>query len=364
MKAFAPEVYRDRIRRVVDELRRQRMAGAVIGAGPELAYLTGSWVSSHERLTALCLSAEGAARLVVPATDAGGIDVAGVEIVGWRDGDDAHAMAASALGEGAQRGPVGLGSSLTADHVLRLQELLPETTLAARALAGVFAVKDALEIEQIGAAADAIDAVHARVPGLLRPGRTEEEVALDIERLILSGHDAVDFVIVGSGPNGANPHHSRSGRVLREGDPVVVDIGGSFGAGYHSDCTRTYQVAGPADPEFTQAYAVLQRAQQAAVEAAAPGMTAGALDAVARRIIAEAGYGDYFTHRTGHGLGLSLHEEPFIVAGSDVELREGMVFSIEPGIYLPERWGMRIEDIVVLEGSGARRLNRAPRGLR
>ncbi|WJY68034.1 M24 family metallopeptidase [Corynebacterium auris] len=363
MGAFDPDVYRDRIGRVAAELNRQAMAGVVVGAGPELAFLTGSWMSSHERLTALCVAAEGTARLVVPATDAGDaerFEALGIEVRGWRDGEDAHALAAAAF----HPGTVGLGSSLTAEHVLRLQALVPRTTSATQALASVFAVKDAAELAQISAAAEAIDAVHEQVPALLRPGRTEAEVARELEKLILAGHDAVDFVIVGSGPNGANPHHSYSERVLREGDPVVVDIGGSLGAGYHSDCTRTYQVGAKSDPEFAAAHETLQRAQQAAVGAAVVGMTAGELDAVARGVITEAGYGEYFTHRTGHGLGLSLHEEPFIVAGSDVELREGMVFSIEPGIYLPGRWGMRIEDIVVLESAGARRLNGAPRHLR
>jgi len=256
---------------------------------------------------------------------------------------------------------VGLGSSLTADHVLRIQALVGETVPAADVLPGA---KETEEIAQLRHAAEAIDRVHGEVPGLLRPGRTEDEVARDIGTLILEGHDAVDFVIVGSGPNGANPHHDHSGRVLRDGDPVVVDIGGSLGAGYHSDCTRTYQVGRVTDRDFLSAYAVLERAQDEAVAAARPGMVAGELDAVARETITAAGYGDYFTHRLGHGIGLALHEPPFITPGGTTVLEEGMAFSVEPGIYLPGQWGMRIEDIVVLGPDGAERLNRCPRHLR
>lgn len=362
-RSFEPAVYSARISRVAAEAQNAGLAGVIVGAGAELAYLTGSWVTSHERLTALSVTADGEARLVVPATDIGGLSLPGVEILGWRDGEDPYRLATAAFSADPAR-PVGLGTALTADHVLRLQPLLPRTVLATQALSAVFAVKEEVELRQIETAAEAIDRVHEQVPELLRPGRTEAEVAADLEELILAGHDTVDFIIVGSGRNGANPHHSHSGRVLGEGDPVVVDIGGSLGAGYHSDCTRTYRVGGAAAPEFEEAYAVLERAQQEAVAAAKPGITAGELDAVARDIIDRAGYGGYFTHRTGHGLGLSLHEEPFIVAGSDTRLREGMVFSVEPGIYVPGRWGMRIEDIVTLTADGARSLNSCPRHLR
>ncbi|WP_291313559.1 M24 family metallopeptidase [Corynebacterium sp. UBA2622] len=357
---FPAHVYARRLGEVGRAVVDKRLGGVVIGTGPELAYLTGSWADTHERLTALVVGPGGQARLVVPSTDAGSVSVPGVDIVGWRDGENPYALVAAVLGEG----PVGLGSSLTADHVLRLQEHAGPTVLAAAALEGVLTAKDPAEIGQLREAASAIDRVHAQVPGLLAPGRTENEVARDIEELILAGHDTVDFVIVGSGPNGANPHHEHSDRELRPGDPVVVDIGGSLGAGYHSDCTRTYQVGVTEDADFLRAYSVLQRAQDEAVRAARPGMRAGELDAVARGVIESAGYGGYFTHRLGHGIGLALHEAPFLAPGEEMVLREGMAFSIEPGIYVPGKWGMRIEDIVVLGPDGAQRLNSAPRHLR
>ena len=360
---FPPAVYAHRIKRAETLCTQRGLGGAVVGTGPELAFLTGTWTQSHERLTALVISPLGEPTLIAPATDAA--DLAFVEQLGitlhtWRDGHDPYRIVAAHLGGGT----VALGKSLTADHVLRLMEVVEDTVLIDDAVPDLFMVKDTDEIAQLEFAAAAIDRVHEQVPDLLRPSRTENEVAADLAELIKREHASVDFVIVGSGPNGANPHHDHSDRVLEDGDPVVVDIGGSVGAGYHSDCTRTYVAGTVQDPSFQRAYDVLRTAQDTAVHTARPGMTAGELDAVARSIINHAGYGVNFSHRLGHGIGLALHEAPFIVEGSDTVLEEGMVFSIEPGIYLPGQWGMRIEDIVVLEPAGARRLNNAARQLR
>lgn len=356
--------------------RRQRAAklvaehalgGLVVGTGAEFAYLTGSWSSSHERLTALAIAADGRAVLVAPLTDIGSLGVpedSGVEVRGWQDGQDPYALAAEALD--AEK-PVALGSSLTADHVFALQALLPHTCLATDTLAALFMAKEEAELAELARAGAAIDRVHARVPELLVAGRTEAEVAEELDRLIMDEHEAVDFVIVGSGENGANPHHDFSKRVLSRGDVVVVDLGGTLDTGYHSDCTRTYVVggdAGEADSEVLRAYEVLFRAHQAAVTAARPGITAGELDAVARGVIEQAGYGEYFTHRLGHGIGLAGHEAPFIISGNDTALQAGMAFSIEPGIYIPGKWGMRLEDIVYLDDDGAVTLNNVARELR
>lgn len=358
---FVPDIYARRRARVQREVRDRGLGGAVIGTGSELAYLTGSWTSSHERLTALVIPPVGDSRLIAPATDLAALTETGtnadIQLVTWRDGENPYALVETACGTG----PVAVGTSLTADHVLRLQDVCDEIVLATDVLAAAFMVKGAEEVEQLAFAAAAIDRVHAAVPDLLQPGKTEREIAAELDVLIHREHSRTDFVIVGSGANGADPHHDFSDRVLEEGDPVVVDIGGTVGAGYHSDCTRTYVVGGTAkaDPDFARAYEILRRAQSDAVAAARPGVTAGDLDAVARGRINEAGYGTYFTHRLGHGIGLGLHEEPFIVARSETVLQPGMVFSVEPGIYVPGSWGMRIEDIVVLEENGARRLNSA-----
>ena len=223
--------------------------------------------------------------------------------------------------------------------------------------------KDLAEIEALRTAGAAIDRVHARVPEFLVPGRTEADVAADItEAIVVEGHSEAAFVIVGSGPNGADPHHECSDRVLQAGDIVVVDIGGPVEPGYNSDSTRTYSLGEPSG-EIAERYAVLQQAQAAGVAAVRPGVTAEQVDAAARDVVAAAGLAEYFVHRTGHGIGLSVHEEPYIVAGNDLPLAEGMAFSVEPGIYFPGHWGARIEDIVIVTADGALAVNTRPHEL-
>jgi Xaa-Pro aminopeptidase len=224
--------------------------------------------------------------------------------------------------------------------------------------------KDDAELAALLRAGEAIDRVHARMGEWLRPGRTEAEVGADIAAAIVAeGHAEAEFVIVGSGPNGASPHHDVSDRVIQAGDVVVVDIGGPVPEGYHSDSTRTYVLGEPSEPDVLSVYTVLQRAQQAAVDVVRPGVTAETVDAAARQIIADAGFGEYFIHRTGHGIGLDVHEEPYIIAGNALPLETGMAFSVEPGIYLPGRWGARIEDIVVVTEHGVASLNNRPHDL-
>jgi Xaa-Pro aminopeptidase len=222
--------------------------------------------------------------------------------------------------------------------------------------------KSAAEVAALREAGAAIDRVHQIVPKLLRPGRTELEVGKDIAAAIVAeGHAMVDFVIVASGPNGASPHHELSDRVIRAGDPVVVGIGGTMPSGYCSDETRTYSVGAP-PADFLAYYEVLREAQQAACDTVRPGTTPEAVDAAARDLIAKAGYGEFFVHRTGHGIGLETHEEPYIVTGNTEPLEPGMAFSIEPGIY-PGAHGARIEDIVVCTEDGYERMNLVDRGL-
>ena len=371
-QTFSADVYAQRLRAAQKAAADKGIDLLLIGTGPDFAYLTGSWVSSHERLTVLVVPQRGTAWIAAPNTDITDIKAApvgelDVELRGWNDGEDPYELALRGAGDGL--GKVALGQSLTADHVLRFQDLLPHASyeLATYALAELFTRKDEAEIAELRKAGHAIDAIHAQVPQLLQAGRTEAEVAHELEKLILREHSVIDFVIVGSGPNGANPHHSFSDRVLAEGEPVVVDIGGTLPSGYHSDCTRTYVVGGDiskAPRDFQDAYAVLADAQGAARAAAHPGSTAADIDAITRQAISAAGWGDYFVHRTGHGIGLSTHEEPFIMEGNDLALEEGMAFSIEPGIYLEGKWGMRLEDIVVLTNDGYESLNQAPRDVR
>jgi D-alanyl-D-alanine dipeptidase len=193
-------------------------------------------------------------------------------------------------------------------------------------------------------------------------GRTEAQVSADIStRLLERGHDVVNFAIVAAGENAASPHHHPGSRVIRTGDIVLCDFGGTM-AGYCSDITRCVHIGEPS-AEVRDAWDVLRRAQQAAVDAARVGAHCEDVDRAARWIIADAGYGDAFIHRTGHGIGMDAHEDPYIVEGNGAALAAGHAFSIEPGIYIPGKWGMRLEDIVVATDSGPRRMNDAPREL-
>ncbi|MEO7061216.1 MAG: Xaa-Pro peptidase family protein [Lapillicoccus sp.] len=342
--------------------------GIVLAPGADLRYLLGRAGGSHERLTALVLPLEGPPAFVVPALEAPGFadlldDDLGVEVVTWVDGQDPYAIVAARLGSVET---IALGDALPALHVLPLRDELPSArqVLAGPIMRELRMRKDGAEIDALRAAGAAIDRVHARVGEWLRPGRTEAEVGADIAAAIVEeGHTRADFVIVASGPHGASPHHEVSDRVITTGDVVVVDIGGPTAAGYYSDSTRTYAVGPLRDRDVADAYAVLEQAQAAAVAAVRPGVTAHAVDAAARDLITAAGYGEFFIHRTGHGIGLEVHEEPYIVAGNDLVLETGMAFSIEPGIYQPGRWGARIEDIVVVTADGVESLNHRPHGL-
>ncbi len=326
-------------------------------------------------LTALVLPAAGEPTMVVPRLELASLKESAVTELGlavrdWVDGDDPYGVVADALG-GAPAGPSGrlavataVTDSMPALHLLPLADVLGVVpVLATDVLRRLRMIKDPAEIDALRKAGAAIDRVHARVPEFLVPGRTEADVAADIaEAIVAEGHSEVAFIIVGSGPHGADPHHECSDRELRAGDIVVVDIGGPYEPGYNSDSTRTYSIGEP-DPEVARRYAVLQRAQQAAVEAVRPGVTAEQIDAVARDVLAAEGLADAFVHRTGHGIGLSVHEEPYIVAGNDLPLEAGMAFSVEPGIYFPGQWGARIEDIVVVTADGALSVNNRPHEL-
>ncbi|MEV6414082.1 Xaa-Pro peptidase family protein [Kribbella sp. NPDC051718] len=342
--------------------------GLLIAPGSDLRYLLGREGGSLERLTTLVIPADGRPALVVPKLEAPGYDDVptaelGIDIVTWVDGDDPYAVAVDRLGKPDR---VAVSDFTPALHVLAMRAALPgvEQVLAGPIVRELRMRKDAAEVDALRKAGAAIDRVHARVGEWLRAGRTEAEVGADIAAAIVEeGHVAADFVIVGSGPNGASPHHSLSDRLIEPGDVVVVDIGGPIPEGYCSDSTRTYAVGTPGHADVVSTYEVLRLAQQAAVDAVRPGVSAESIDAAAREVIAAAGFGEFFIHRTGHGIGLDVHEEPYIVSGNELILEPGMAFSIEPGIYQPGRWGARIEDIVVVTEDGVESVNQRPHRL-
>ena len=340
----------------------------LVTAGADLRWLTGYDALPLERLTCLVLPVGAqpflvAPALEVPAVMASPAGSADLEVVGWTETQDPYALIAQRLGPGMRR--VAVSNQMWAEQVLRFREAFPgaEQSLAADLLSDLRMRKSPDEVAALRRAGAAIDRVHARMAEFLRPGRTEREAGRDIAAAILDeGHVGVDFVIVGSGPNGASPHHELSDRTLEAGDPVVVDIGGTTEEGYCSDCTRMYTLGRP-PAEFASYFTVLHEAQLAACARARPGVTAESVDAAARDVITDAGFGDAFIHRTGHGIGLDTHEAPYIVAGNDLPVVPGMAFSVEPGIYLAGRCGARIEDIVVCTEDGVRTLNDGPREL-
>ncbi len=360
-----------RLHRAQDEARARGVDAVLVSPGADLRYLTGYDAKPLERLTCLVLPADGDPVLVVPALErpaalASPVGATGIDVRPWQETDDPYALVASLLPAAAPQGVLALDNHMWAEKVLALRAALPEAqqVLATPVIGALRLRKTADEVDALRTAGQAIDRVHDRMGEWLRPGRTEREVGRDIaDAIVAEGHVTADFVIVGSGPNGASPHHDLSDRVIERGDPVVVDIGGSIETGYCSDSTRTYVADGEPPQDFVAYYAVLQRAQAEQCDAARPGVTAAALDAVGRDVIAAAGYGEAFVHRTGHGIGMETHEEPYIVAGNDQVLEAGMAFSIEPGIYLAGRHGARIEDIVVCTDDGAERMNTTPRDL-
>ncbi len=365
------ERYADRLARAVAATEQAGLEALLIGVGSDLRYLTGYAAMPLERLTMLVIRVGTDPVIVVPRLELGAAE-AGVRtevaIRTWEETDDPYALVTGRL---PATGRIAVSDTLIAMHLLRIQEALGpgvDLSLASGVLRGLRMIKDADEIRLLREAAHAADRVVMRIAGGRLVGRTEADVAREVrDALVEEGHETAQFAIVASGPNSASPHHEASDRIIGPGEPIVLDIGGTL-EGYGSDITRTLWVTGgdatkgPDEP-FRHLFAVLHAAQAAATAAIRPGVACEALDWTARTTIDAEGYGEAFFHRTGHGIGLDGHEDPYIVAGNDLPLRPGMAFSVEPGIYLTGRYGARIEDIVVCGEDGPIVLNEAPREL-
>ena len=373
--AIAAERYAERLRRVVAVTAEHGFDALLVAVGPDLRYLTGYEAMPLERLTMLVVVPGRPPVIEVPRLERGAAEIglrADVAIETWDELRDPYELVAGHV-TGATAGAVSrvaVSDTLWASHLLRLQAALPGARFepASTVLRELRMIKDAAEVELLRLAAHAADRVVAQIAAGALVGRTEADVAREVrDRLLAEGHDEASFAIVGSGPNSASPHHEASDRVIRAGEPIVLDIGGSVG-GYGSDITRTLWVTGGdeangPDERYRHLFGVLHGAQAAALRAVRPGVACAAIDAAARGPIEAEGYGEAFFHRTGHGIGLEAHEDPYLVAGNDLPLREGMAFSVEPGIYLVGEYGARIEDIVVCGADGPIVLNEASREL-
>ena len=360
-------VLRDRLDRVAAGLAETGTDAMILTPSTDFAYLTGAEPPLRERLVALGITADGTARAIAPGFEADAMQPvvdAGIELISWSDGDDAAAMLLDALGIGARpRIAVGAGTPMRFPlEFMRHREIT--WSAGDDILVPLRMRKSAHELELLRAAAHADDETYRRFLETTEfRGRTELEVQDDLRRhLAATGHDlAGSFSIVAAGANAAMPHHHSGDTVLTEGMGVLTDFGGPRD-GYCSDMTRTWSL-GPASARLREIHAIVLEANRAGLAAVRPGITAESVDRVVRDVIERAGFGEYFVHRTGHGIGLDVHEAPYLVAGDTTVLEEGMVFSIEPGIYIPGELGVRIEDIVAVTATGADCLNEADRSL-
>jgi Xaa-Pro aminopeptidase len=361
---FTADDYKARMDRAARQAADAGLAGLLVAPGPDLVWLTGyAPPAVTERLTLLVLAAGREPVLVVPTLEAPDAEKAtgapALALRDWTDGKDPYALTAALL-DG--RGRFGVSDNAWALHLLGLQQALPGTSYVSltEALPMLRAVKDAAELERLAAAGAAADAAFEEIRNVRFSGRRESEVAADLAALLRRfGHAQVDFTIVASGPNGANPHHEAGDRRIERGDMVVLDFGG-LKDGYGSDTSRTVHVGEPTEEE-RRVHDLVREAQEAGFRAVRPGAACQDVDRAARAVIAGAGYGAYFIHRTGHGIGVTTHEPPYMIEGEERPLVPGMCFSVEPGVYLPGRFGVRIEDIVTVTEDGGRRLNETER---
>lgn len=358
---FSPTEYRTRMHRAAAAAAERSVDALLITPSSDYLYLLGYQAPALERLTCLVIPAEGEPSLVLPRLEEPlarhrlGDLADALQVIAWDETDDPFRLV-QILVSGAMR--VAVQDQMWARFALRLQAAVDPAQMVAAGptMSSLRRIKSADEVDRLGAAAAAADTAMRAITGERLSGRTEAEVSGHIRELLLeAGHETAGFAIVASGPNAASPHHEAGERLIQAGDAIVLDIGGSL-AGYCSDTSRTAFVGEP-PAEFGALYAVLREAQAAACEAVRPGVPCSEIDAVARDIIEEAGHGEAFIHRTGHGIGLETHEEPYIVASNPEPLLEGHAFSVEPGIYIRDTWGARIEDIVVCTDAGGERLN-------
>lgn len=353
--------YGSRIDRARQAMAERGVGALLVSVGSDLPYLTGYEAMPLERLTMGVITATDAT-IVIPQLEAPRVADRGVfDVLPWGETADPIDIVRRLVG---RAGTAAIGAQTWALFLVRLQQALPGVTFsdATAVMSALRIVKDDGEIELLRRAGAAVDRVVARLHLTRFGGKSEAALAREVmDMTVEEGHDVATFHIVASGPNAASPHHEPGTRQIRQGDCVVVDFGGRVG-GYCSDTTRTFHV-GAADAEYLDAFSALHTAQLAGTAAAGPGVAAQDIDRAARRVLDDAGWGEWFIHRLGHGIGLDGHEDPYLVEGNAAVLEPGMAFSIEPGIYVPDKWGMRIEDIVVCTADGRESLNNSPRRL-
>jgi len=358
--------YVDRLRRTQNELKTQGIDLLLVGPSSDLFYLTGFSAHESERMNLLMVPQEGEPQMVMPVLEAPLMksisELLEVRIHPWAETESPSALVAK-LARDVNGKKIAVSDQLWSVFLMRLQEQMDggNWTPAAEVMRPLRANKDNREIELLRDVAERTDDAWHEFITTSIAGLTEEQAMLRLSGLMTDRGMGPSFGICASGPNSASPHHLTGDRLIQPGDTVIFDWGGIV-EGYHSDVTRTVHIGEP-DDEYRTVYETVLRANQAALEAVRPGVPCESIDAAARSVITEAGYGQYFIHRVGHGLGLDVHEEPYLVEGNKLPLQDGMVFSDEPGIYIEGRFGVRIEDTVVCTETGGIRLNEATREL-
>ncbi len=358
-------VFENRLARVRAAMLQQGVDVLLLSVGHDLPYLTGYYAMPLERLTMLVVPVDAAASMVIPRLEAPRVtEMPSVfSLVPWNETDDPVAIVAKLIGAATT---IAVGDQMWARFLVELLAHCPRAHYrrAVDVVGPLRMAKDAAEVDALraaGAAADRV-AVQLHAGDIPLIGKTEAQVSADISaRLIAEGHDIVNFAIVAAGENAASPHHHAGPRVIKHGDIVLCDFGGTMN-GYCSDMTRCVHL-GDIPSDIADAYAVLHESQIAGVAAGVVGAPCESIDAASRRVIDDAGYGDFFIHRTGHGIGMEAHEDPYMVSGNKRLLEVGHAFSVEPGIYLPTKWGMRLEDIVVATPGGPESMNFADHSL-
>jgi len=345
--------HKERLNKTAQLMNDNNLSTLLITPGPNLRYLTGYKAKNLERLTCLVLQKDELPAIIVPkleklATIDSGIEELGIEIITWEETESSY----SKIKRPVSKGLVAVDSQMNASKMLDFQNHFTDRKFvdAEFIMKKIRSIKSQYEIDQLALAGKFIDDVHKQIPQIVEQGDTEKILAKKISNLIIeSGHESVDFTIVATGQNSASPHHEPGETLIAKGDVLVIDIGGTTPSGYCSDSTRTY-VVGNCSPDFQEKYEILKQAQELAIESVNQNISAEDLDLVAREYLLKNDLGEYFIHRTGHGIGMETHEEPYIVQGNSKMLVDGNAFSVEPGFYIEGKYGARIEDIVIKNG--------------
>jgi Xaa-Pro aminopeptidase len=358
--------YQSRALRAQEIMNQQGIDALLIGPGSNMFYLTGIHAMANERLYMMILPQSGTPCIVLPELEKLGASEHATyfDLVSWTDSEGYDDALRNALDTASKK--IAVDNYLFSQYLIDVQQVLSGASFVkgSNVMRSLRLHKSPEEISIMKQAAANADKTLAELKQLQWSGRRERDIMVDAQRLLTeNGQERLEFCIVGAGENGAKPHHHTGDRVIKPGDVIVFDFGGPY-QGYHSDMTRTLLVdGGSVDPEYHRVHDVVNQARQAAHNAVKIGATCESVDAAARKVIADAGYGEYFVHRTGHGIGVDLHEDPYIREGNSETLEAGMAFSIEPGVYIPGRFGVRIEDIAIVTEQGSMNINMSPHGV-